>query len=187
MNIIVRLGLNILSICLSISWYLSVHVYQLAMITGVIVCCIFPVTDTILMLTNQNWPNYFLKMERCPPDFIVAHSTSLASSFFPPQYPALTQQHSQSCLTSVFWPTQISLSAWSLHSLKDLLSSAVKSSCDIDTTKITYWKLPVQCANRGCRATLLLATLPLFNEMKGQWLSRHLSYEASGPAECRAA
>ncbi|KAI5606888.1 hypothetical protein C0J50_7442, partial [Silurus asotus] len=43
---------------------------------------------------------------------------------------------------------------------------ALKSSCDIDATKITYWKLPALWANRGCRATLLLATLRLFNEMK---------------------
>lgn len=90
----------------------------------------------------------------CSPDFIWPHWTSQAL-LWQVVFSTVSSSDStasQPCLTSDFSPAQISLSAWSLNSLKDLLSSAVKSSCDIDTTKITYWKLMCcgqpECAGR---------------------------------------
>lgn len=35
------------------------HLFQLAMITSVSVCCVFLMIDTILMLTDENVPNLF--------------------------------------------------------------------------------------------------------------------------------
>lgn len=85
----------------------------------------------------------------CSPDFIWPHWTSQALLwqvvFFHSiqlwlnSIPALFNFR---LLTSTKQP-------FSLNSLKDLLSSAVKPSCDTDTTKITYWKL-MCCGQPEC-------------------------------------